>query len=309
MTSRIWPVMTLALAALVGCQSVPQDSHTMTPAPTSPFGVLVMAHGGGPTWDAAIQEAVAPLKTRQPTAIAFGMADADTMAAAVRELEQQGVRRIGVVRLFVSGESFRTETEQVLGLREGAPPADSVATTADHHSNHVGDGHHNMAFYRINSQARFVLSEDGLLDAPEMASILASRARALSQQPSMEDVLILAHGPGDDGENQRWLDKLRGHAAALRTVGPFNRVQVATLREDWPEARAKAEAEIRAFVQQASAEGRTTLVLPFRVFGFGPYKKVLEGLSYRADGHGLLPHPAITTWLQQQADMLAAASE
>jgi hypothetical protein len=61
-----------------------------------------------------------------PPPIAFGMADADSLQESVRRLEGRDVRRIGVVRMFVSGESFLQRIEQVLGLQAGAPPAPAV---------------------------------------------------------------------------------------------------------------------------------------------------------------------------------------
>ena len=67
-----------------------------------------------------------------------------------------------------------------------------------------------MALWRITSSASFTLGQEGLLDAPEMGEVLADRATKLSQHPETEDVLILAHGPGDDAENARWLAKLEG---------------------------------------------------------------------------------------------------
>ena len=48
----------------------------------SPFGVLVMAHGGTPEWDQAIADATAPLASEIPTEIAYGMADPATLAQA-----------------------------------------------------------------------------------------------------------------------------------------------------------------------------------------------------------------------------------
>jgi hypothetical protein len=118
--------------------------------------------------------------------------------------------------------------------------------------------------------------------------------------------LILAHGPGDDGENARWLAKLDARAAAIRARAPFRRVQVETLREDWPEKRREAEARIRAFVTRASEDGGRAIVIPFRVQGFGPYADVLKGLDYAADQQGLIPHPEVTQWIEHEIDALAA---
>ncbi|MBX3182999.1 MAG: hypothetical protein KIT72_17600 [Polyangiaceae bacterium] len=340
-----------------------------TPAPVAPtpegsssndFGVILMAHGGNPEWDAAVLEAVRPLQEKHVLEVAFGMADAKSLQEAIRRLEARGVRRIGVVRLFVSGESFLDATEQIFGLRPGAPgpehaghvmhpvlaaymagghgspPADDDDDEGGHakdgthggigehtggHAGHggghgaPGGGHgahggghggHSMEFFRVETKSSFALSTHGLIDSEQTGAILADRALALSKAPEREDVLILAHGPGDDAENERWLAALEQRAATVRTRAPFRRVRAETLREDWPDKRVAAEERVRAFVQRAADEGGTAIVIPFRVQGFGPYAKVLKGLEYVANQRGLIPHPEVARWIEQEIAALAS---
>ena len=269
------------------------------------FGVLVMAHGGSEDWNRAVRAAVTPLESHYPIDLAFGMADPNTLQESVERLEKRGAHRIAVVRLFVSGESFKERTAQILGIESGAPPRPMKAGHTMHEG-HDNSGEHNMALWRISSAAAFAMSDDGLLDAPEMGAVLAERAAALSRHPEVEDVLILAHGPGDDAENARWLAKLNARAEAVRRSKPFRRVSVETLREDWPEQRVDAERRIRAFVERARAERGTAIVLPFRVQGFGPYAEVLKPLEYVSDGVGLLPDPKVAGWIEHQAEALRA---
>ncbi|MDA9902055.1 hypothetical protein N9D99_06025 [Gammaproteobacteria bacterium] len=68
-----------------------------------------------------------------------------------------------------------------------------------------------------------------------------------------------------------------------------------------PEKREDAELAIRSYVRQAKLAGRTVIVIPFRVSGFGPYKGLLRGLGYRSNGLGLLPHENVTLWIKNQA--------
>ncbi len=307
-------------------------SHTLQ-AQDTPTGILVMAHGGGPAWDEGVLASVEPLKQRYPVEVAFGMADAYSLQEAVSNLENQGVRDIAVVRLFISGESWYDRTRQILGLEDGAPPRhsadiaghghhDTQHATADHgqhhqshggHASHAGDSMapaeeehtgHRMEFWRVESDARFRLSTEGLAQAEEVGDILLTRAETLSRDSANEDVLILAHGPGDDEENARWLQYMEQRASRLRDSSRFHDIKVATLREDWPEKREAAEQEIRAYVAAVNAAGRTPLVIPFRVHGFGPYADVLEGLDYVADESGLIPHPGISRWIARQAEAL-----
>jgi sirohydrochlorin cobaltochelatase len=273
------------------------------------FGVLVMAHGGGPQWNQGVLDAVAPLRDRYPLEVAFGMADACSLQEAVRGLEARGVRRIGVVRLFVSGESWYERTGQIVGLREGAPAAPESGTLPAECTGEHEHAAHRMAFFRLQSRSSFALSREGLLDAPEMGAILAERARGLSREPEKEDVLVLAHGPADDAENERWLAALDARAADVRAALPFHHVAVQTLREDWPEKRQAAEEWVRSFVAGATAAGRRVIVVPYRLFGFGPFAKVLEGQTYAADERGLLPHEKVTGWIARQAEELRAPGE
>lgn len=295
----------LLSALLSACASAPvAEPQARTPAarPSGDYGVLVMAHGGPAEWESEVDAALAPLRDEFPLRIAYGMADAASLQEGVAALERQGAERIGVVRLFISGESWYDRTRQIFGLAPGAPDREEAAKPAAHDA-HAGHGMR-MEFWRLDSDAEFAISHDGLADAEEMGQVLVERARALSRDPATEDVLVLAHGPGDDAENQRWLTKIDARADAVRRALPFRRVQVMTLREDWPEKREAAQAQVREFVARAGREGGRAIVIPYRVQGFGPYARVLDGLDYVSDGRGLVPHPRVADWVRREAEAL-----
>lgn len=308
---------TLLFVLVVGC-SAPKR------------GILIMAHGGDRDWNRDVEAVVEPLRCKYPTEIAFGMAQASSIREAVNKLERRGVREIAVVRMFVSGDSFVPATEYILGLRD-TPPADPLASRGtesdgpagaqthygsagtDHSGDHAEtshDGHgeadphagHCMeAPEPIRSNSRFVLSYDGVGESPLIDGILYERIQTLSSDPARESVLILAHGPGDDAENERWLASMNRRLQPLGKLGPFREIRCETLREDWPQRRKEAERRIRAFVEKAGRDGGRCLVVPFRVSGFGPYKDVLAGLDYVADERGFCPHPNMTKWIEQAA--------
>ena len=260
--------------------------------------MLVTAHGGSDEWNQAVLDAVKPLRKDYRVEVAFGMADASTIQESVSRLEAAGVEEIGVVRLFISGESWYERTQKILGLTRGAP---AHGDTESDHESHGGGGHHLPPFWRIDTQASFALSREGLGEADEMDQVLEERVRSLSHEPAKEDVLILAHGPGDDQENERWIAEINQRTVRFRRDPGFRRIEVMTLREDWPEKREEAEERIRAFVTRANEEGGEAIVVPFRVFGFGPYEEVLEGLEFSSNGKGLIPHVAVSQWLDRQA--------
>jgi sirohydrochlorin cobaltochelatase len=285
---------------------------TLAQEDTDPFGVLVMAHGGGETWNGEVREMLDPIDADYPLEIAFGMADAVSLQDAVDRLEDRGVERIGVVRLFISGESWYERTREIIGLDTGAPERPEPEMHAMDGAMDEEDGGHGMSmeYWRLDTDAAFAMSSEGLAEAPEMGEVLVERARELSEDPSRESVLILAHGPGDDAENQRWIEWIDARAETVREAMPFREVRVETLREDWPEAREVAQARIRGFVAEASEGEGTAIVIPYRVQGFGPYAEVLEGLDYEAAGQGLLPSVEVEHWVRRQiAEMRAGEFE
>lgn len=268
------------------------------------YGVLVMAHGGGAQWNAAVEAAIGDLESQYPVALAFGMADAGSLERAVRQLEAQGVRHVGVVRLFISGESWYERTQQILGNQSGAPDkARALAEQAN-----LPPMAMPMGFWEIETDLEFHLSQEGLADAEEMDQVLVSRIAALSENPANEVVVVLAHGPGDDAENQRWINKISERTRQAHQQLALSDVRVFTLREDWEDKRVAAEQQIRSFMEQASARGQDVIVVPYRVMGFGPYHEVLAGLDYRADETGLVPHENVDQWLVNQARELEAVS-
>ncbi|MBI4558596.1 MAG: hypothetical protein HY706_13535 [Candidatus Hydrogenedentes bacterium] len=290
----------LAVTLVLGCATSgpaiakhpAKSSRAVTP------GIMLMAHGGDEAWNEAIKQTVKPLAKEHPVEIAFGMADRATMKEALHRLGDQGVTQVAVVRMFVSRDSFIAETESILGLR---PPLEHPAT--HEHESHADShgGHHMSAPDPIPLTARVLLSREGVAESPLVDEILLDRAKKLSREPKRERVLILAHGPGDDAENERWLDDMRRRTQPLREVG-FQDVRCETLREDWPERREQSEKRIREYVEDARTNGEQVIVIPFRVAGFGPYADVLSGLDYLSDGLGFCPHPNMTRWIKETAE-------
>ena len=292
---RAFLILFTALFLLGGCASSASHQEARNAAS---YGVLIMAHGGEADWNSAIEAMADEIRDDYIVEIAFGMADAGSIQGAVHRLEAQGVRQIGVVRLFISGDSWFERTEQILGISLGAPMRMMDEAAAAHHGGHA------MAFWQIDTISSFALSEEGLSEAPEMGRVLVERARQLSTDPQQESILILAHGPADDAENQRWLSNIDARADSVRRALPFRHVEVQTLREDWAEKRVASEQRIRAFVEQAAEHGSPALVIPYRVYGFGPYAEVLDGLPYVANQEGLLPSHEVARWVRRQVELL-----
>lgn len=290
-----------ALFTLASCVAIPV-AESDNPTDEFNFGVMVMAHGGSDEWNAHLAEAIEPLQERYPVEMALGMADAGSIEDAIRRLESRGVNHVGVVRVFVSGESWYDRTLQILGVQDGAPPRPDPERLKEIRANMRMP----MGFWKVDTGLAFHVSVDGLADAEEIDEVITSRIRGLSSDPENEVAAVIAHGPGDDDENRRWLEKISERTGNADEQLGLREIRVFTLREDWPEKRSEAEQEIRAYIEQANAQGLTPIVVPFRLQGFGPYERVLNELDYRADGLGLLPHENVGLWISNQADLMEA---
>ena len=272
-------------------------------AEDSQFGLLLMAHGGAREWNTAVEAATYEISDKYPVEIAFGMADAGSIEESIKRLESRGVQDVGVIRMFVSGESWRQRTKQILGIEEGAPSKEEANKKSQ------PDMFMPMGFWRIETGLKFFVSEDGLADADEMDDVLVSRIQGMSREPEREVAVVIAHGTGSDEEDARWVQKISQRTEVAKDVLGLRDIKVFTLREDWFAKRGEAENNIRTYIEAASESGLIPIVVPFRVHGFGPYARVLEGLDYKADGLGLLPHENVGLWVENQAEFLKGSAQ
>ena len=150
------------------------------------------------------------------------------------------------------------------------------------------------------------------LDAhPILAEILADRARSLSRDPSQESLVIVAHGPNGAADADRWMSVIRQLGVQIRSLVPFQELDVRLLRDDAPKpVKDQALAELRHSVASRAASGRVVVVPlllgPGRVLDQVP--DVLTGLEYLWDGRPVLPDSRIADWVLSQADSVTGTS-
>ena len=268
-----------------------------------PEGVLLLAHGAhashgqhgqhttGGIWNENVERLAQRLDERRPTEVAFGMADPQSIQAAVDRLEARGVREIATVPVFVSSHSpIIGNSRYILGLQ----PALAKTTSLRH-------------LDRVASAARFRFS--GAMDAhPLISEILLERALAVTDNPAVTSVVLIAHGPNDEEENRLWLRDMEVHAGFLREHGGFRSVTFLTHRNDAPApVKAEARAAFRRHVAEADSVG-ATVVVPVLMSAGGIERQVeadLEGLAYRF-AEPLMPHPNIERWVEAMVAELFA---
>lgn len=295
-----------ALAFVVSFMSVAVIAAAQS-APTT--GVLLLAHGGKPEWNQRVIDVAKVVDAKQPTEVAFGMASRASIQQAVDKLQARGVKEIIAVPLFVSSHSsVITSTEFLLGLRPVAPKDLAIFAKMDHSSHGApaaATDHSNHAAH-VDPASPVTLKlpvrmTSALNRHPLIGAIVADRAKAISSDPAKEAVIIVAHGPVPDDDNNKWLADMAVLAEQTKAAAPFASVQYMTVRDDaGPAMREAATKELREKVQAQVAAGRKVLVVP-HLMSFGGIeqgiRKRLEGLDYTMTTQALMPDDRIAQWV------------
>lgn len=250
-------------------------------------GVLVIAHGAGPTWNAPVESAVETVRQTMPAAVGFLMGKGSTPQEAYDALVRQGASRIVIVPLLISSHSAHAEQIRFLGgLRPDYPHADHMHLT------------------RVQGSVPVDRVTPAIDDDPLIATILADHARALSRDPRAETLVIVAHGPNDDDQAAQWLAAMARLADSIRSALPFRQIDTRLLRDDAPKpVKDRALAELRDAVAAHAQSGRVVVVplllSPGAVADEIP--STLTGLDFAWDGRTLLPDNRIAQWIVARA--------
>ncbi|MFQ5776374.1 MAG: sirohydrochlorin chelatase [Terriglobia bacterium] len=276
-----WGTLLVGATLLVAVPARPQDA------------LLVVAHGSrSPEWNERVVDLVSQVRWGGPVGVAFLMQAPPERALdqVAVQLDQTGVDRIIVVPLLVS--SFSGHYEEIryyVGQREDAP------------------GHVNYA--PLKTQAELVLTS-GMDDHPLISQILLDQIKHLSTESANETVVLVAHGPNEEEDNQRWVERLTRHGERIREALRLRRVEVMTLRDDAPKpVRNAATEQLRGTIERAAAAGRVLVVPVLISVGYlqRQIHERLEGLDYVMSERGLSDHPLAAEWIRQQALQPSAA--
>lgn len=267
----------------------------VAPSPSGTVGTLVIAHGGSDEWNAPVLEIAGLAPTGGPVEVSFLMGEraADyRFQDQVARLVEAGADRIVVVPLLASSHSGHYDQ-----IRYLAGDLDELDGTMAEHLGMSG-------IHRPDIDVPTQITP--ALDASiEIATILAERARALSDTPAEQALFIVGHGPNSAEDHAGWMSNLRPVADSVARATGFQDVKLALVRDDAPEAvRAEAVRRIREIIRlQNELTGRDVVVVPLLVSKGYVTEKLrtdLEGLPVIYEGEGLLPHPELAKWIARR---------
>ena len=305
MRQSVSSVLVLCLAA---CACFAQHTeHTPAETKQPRPGILLFAHGGRvTTWNEEVRHIADHVDLKIPTEVAFGMATRSSLQAGIDRLAARGVTEIIAVPLFISSHSSVIDsTSYLLGLRSEAPKDLKLFAAMDHGA---GMDMSHMEHMKANPEAMTpvhspvpVRMTSALDHHPIVADILVDRAATISQDPAKEVVVLVAHGPVEDHENQLWLKEMGMLADGMKKKASYADIIYLTVRDDADKnVRDQATQELRKKVEDITSSGKAALVVPLLLSYGGIENGIrdrLKGLVYKMPAQALLPDSRAVDWV------------
>jgi sirohydrochlorin ferrochelatase len=251
-------------------------------------GVLILLHGFRERGDKIFKEQVQPYGDIFPMAMSFGMSMmmSDHIQLALDDLVAAGAKQIVVIPMVASEHnSMIRQWQYIFGLYDEP----SYATVQ-----------------QVSTPARVYFAEPPGGD-PAVAEILVDHALELSTNPENEVVIIAAHGPSDNTDNDKELTVLEDLAAIVQEDGGFAAVYGTTLQDDAPlEVRDANVAKLRGLVEDVVAEGQEVIIVT-NLMGSrtiqAKLRKDLKGLDYKFNAKGMVAHNKFVSWIGETVRM------
>lgn len=289
----------------------------MSQAARAQTGLVVVAHGASPEWNARVKETVARVKwPHGPVSVAFLMGPETKTAGwdqAIDTMRARAAKSLVVVPLLVSTHGFHyDQIEYYAGLRDtlimppppppraprpGADSAQAAAYGMGVHDHHV----HNRP---PGMPATVTPAIDA---APELGEVLAAEWKKFAPECKGRSIMFVAHGPSNDADANRWVTNIAIAAQSLRGAGFNGAVRVGLLRDDAPAPmRAAAITAMRDSIQALAARTRDSVVVIPVLISSGAINKVtiprdLTDLPIRYHPVALSGHDEIARWIERVA--------
>jgi sirohydrochlorin cobaltochelatase len=256
-------------------------------------GVLVLAHGFRDPGDDIFRQRLNPLASQNPTALAMGMSMmmSDHIQLAINDLEAAGAKRIVVVPLVSNRyNSLLRQWQYIFGLID-EPAYNAVPP--------------------VTSNVELIFGAPPETD-PLIVATLVDYASEISEDPKQEFLLLVAHGPEAEADNEVVLGLLEELAVDVQNSVGFAAVGVASLQDDAPKAvRAANVAGMRQLVERAQADGYKVLVITNLLAARAVQSELrrdLRGLDYTFNAKGLVQHDNFIRWIEDSVAKAVASS-
>ena len=248
-------------------------------------GVLVLSHGVGENSDRMMVEALDPISSEKPTAVAFGMAmmKSSQIQSAVDDLTERGATEI----ILVPNGST---TEYNTLIRQWKYVFDIDGEEATY-----------LEVPKVQSDASFYMTET-FADSPLISEILYDHAKEVSKNPANEFVMIIGHGPEDQVDNEPDLEILSAHVDWIKAKNEFADVKLWNLQDDAiPPVRKSNVKKIRRWISKANDKGQDVIVVAIAAASHGVQQHIredLRGLDYTFADKGMSEHPNYMRWME-----------
>jgi sirohydrochlorin cobaltochelatase len=226
-------------------------------------GVLVIAHGSrSRKWVNEIEQLVTAITVDVPVELGYlELVKEKTIPLAIQRLTEKGARKIVVIPLFITAGSSHVTEIQVL-LESMEPIVDWIWCPP-------------------------------LEDHPFVLEVLKERILQLSRQPEEEILLLIGHGSDKPVLHELWESFLKQTGTKLRDYFNFKAFSYATFYPDTIPRRSKA----------MSRKNRVITLPLFLSDGYFTQRKIpdkLNGPNIIYTGQSYLPHPFISSWIEQK---------
>lgn len=272
-----------------------------------PYGVLLLTPDIGGAWKTELGAVRASLR-----GIALDSVETYNNGTAIQRaldrLQAQHVSKVVAIPLeLVSESASMDQLRYLFGIRE-EPSEDRPDETRPGMAP-VKPGNKSALVVagrgpkRLRSEADLVLTATIDL-SPQLAEILADRAKALARDPAKEAVVVVGLAPRSDKGLETWKTSASAIAESVRVKGGFRESAIVWVRDgvrvvQQDKDREENKATIRRLVT-AGGVNAVPLAPDGRRIG-KLLQKQIGTAGYRWNGKGLIGDPRLIDWIQSIA--------
>ena len=247
------------------------------------YGVLIMAHGYGPGGDLDLFNSVQSVGELYQTTLSMGMSmmTSSHVICSVNEMIDKDVEKIFVV-----------------------PVSSTAHNTLVRQWNYIFSLEEQFAYSEVDRIAneRIVMLEP-INDDMYAKKIILEYTNEISSDPANEVLIIIAHGPIDQADNEIELRLMNNIGEYIKKHSSIQTVESFTLQDDAPKTiRDQNLKRIKAFMNASNEDGKRILMVSNLMSGKGIQKKIeedFEGIDYTFNPKGLLTHPYYIDWIKE----------